>query len=139
MSSMVKILGLASLLVSLGCGGSSSGGGGSGGGGGGGGMTTGSGSCAVSTGGTLVTCTDYGAGFTASTVMQTCSSSMATYSTAACPSANRVGRCEITEMQGAVSVGDAVNFYSPETSATVMSVCSMENGLGGITTTFVPN
>ena len=136
-SSMLKTLGLASLLVTLGCGGSSSGGGGPGGGGGG--TTTGSGSCTMSTGGTLVTCTDYGAGFTASTVMQTCSASMSTYSAAACPSANRVGRCEITEMTGTVSVGDAVNFYSPETSATVMSVCSSENGVGGITTTFVPN
>jgi hypothetical protein len=132
----VKILGLASLLVSVACGGSSSGGGQGGAGGAG---TTGSGSCTMGTGSTLVVCTDYGAGFTSSTVMQACTTSMATYSAAACPSANRVGRCEITETNGAVSAGDAVNFYPPETRAAAMSACSMENGLGGITTTFVAN
>jgi hypothetical protein len=129
---MLKILGLASLLASVACGGGSSGGGDV--------STTGSGSCTTNSGGMLVTCTDYGAGFTASTVMQVCAtSSMTIYSAAACPSANRVGRCEITETRGGVSAGDAVNFYPPETAAAAMSACAMENGVSGVTTRFVAN
>jgi hypothetical protein len=85
----------------------------------------------------FVTCTDFGAGFTASTVMQTCAASMGTYSAAACPSTNRIGRCEITETRGSVIAADAVNFYPPETSANAMSACAMEYGVNGVTTMFV--
>jgi hypothetical protein len=130
---MLKILGVASLLVGVACGGSSSSNGG------GGTNTTGSGSCATNSGGMLVTCTDFGAGFTATTAMQNCTGSMTTYSAAACPSANRVGRCEITETSGSVTVGDAVNFYPPETAALAMQACNMENGLNGVMTKFVAN
>ena len=135
----VKTLGLAGLLVGVACGGTVSGGGGGGGSDAGGGSSTGNGSCTSSAGGAIVTCTDYGEGFTASTVMQVCTSSMATYSTSACPSTNRVGRCELTATNGGATAIDAVSFYPPETTANAMSACAMENGMGPITTTFTPN
>jgi len=84
----------------------------------------------------IESCTDYGEGFTTSDVTQVCTGEMGTYSAAVCPSANRVGRCEISESNAAA---DAVSFYPPETAADVMSACSMENGVDGVTATFVPN
>jgi hypothetical protein len=93
----------------------------------------------MTSGGMLSSCTDYGAGFTTSVVMQICSTQMGTYSADVCPSANRVGRCEITETRGGMSGGDQVSFYPPSTMADVMTSCAMENGVNGVTTTYVPN
>jgi hypothetical protein len=87
----------------------------------------------------LTSCTDFGAGFTPSDVMQICSGTMGTYSAGDCPTANRVGHCQLTETRGGVSGGDAVSFYPPNTAADVMSACAMENGMNGVTATFVPN
>jgi hypothetical protein len=129
MSRMVKTLVLASFLAIVAC---SSGGGG-------GPSTSGNGSCVATSGGMVITCTDFGAGFNANNVMQLCSTSMGTFSTGSCPSANRVGRCEVTETRGSVTAGDAVSIYAPASAAQAMMVCNSENGVNGVTTTWVPN
>lgn len=129
----IKALGLAALMTAA-CGGGTSGGGG-----GTGDISAGSGSCVSSAGGTLVTCTDYGAGFTTGMVIQECSALSATYSSSACSSANRVGRCEISISRNGVTAADAVSFYPPETIGAGMQACNMENGFDGATITFVAN
>ena len=126
MSSARTVLGLAVLLVTMGC---SSGGGGT--------SVSGNGSCSQMSGGMLVTCTDYGTGFSASEAMQICSSTMDVYSADSCPSANRVGRCEITDSGHGASAGESVSSYPPETAADAMSACTMENGVMGVTTQWV--
>ena len=127
---------LALLCSALGgaCGGSTSSGGSDGEG------FTGNGSCALSTsgsGGNVTSCDDFGQGFTDSLATQACSSQMGTFSTSACPATGRVGRCQITSSNGADR--DQVSFYPPTTAADVMAACSMENGMDGVSATFVPN
>jgi hypothetical protein len=63
----------------------------------------------------------------------------ATYSADSCPSANRIGRCEITVTRNGSTGGTAVSVYPPETASSAMSICSMQNGMNGVTTTWVPN
>ncbi len=94
----------------------------------------------MTSGSMIITCTDYGVGFTQSEVMQICGgTSTSTYSAGPCPSANRVGRCEITDSSGGMSVGESVSVYPPETAAGAKAICNMENGVNGVTTTFVLN
>jgi hypothetical protein len=118
--------------ASAACGGTSVGGGADG-------ESVGSGSCASSAGGTVVTCTDFGAGFSSSMVMQECSAMMTTYSASSCPTANRVGHCDISITRNGQTAADAVSFYPPETASAGQQACNMENGFDGATTTFVAN
>ena len=71
--------------------------------------------------------------------MQECTAISATYSTSACASTNRVGRCEISISRNGVTAADAVSFYPPETISAGTQACNMENGFDGATTTFVAN
>jgi hypothetical protein len=129
MSCAWKKLGLAVLLVTTACSGS------------GGPSTTGSGSCLlISTpGGMLTSCVDFGAGSTPSDVMQSCNATMSIYSPGACPSANRVGRCELTGTRGGVSRGGQLCYYPPNTAADAMAACAMYHSANGFVATFVPN
>jgi hypothetical protein len=102
------------------------------------GSFTGNGSCALSTttsGGQIMSCDDFGQGFTDSLASGDCSSQRGTFSAAACPSAGRVGRCQITSSNGAGR--DQVSFYAPVKAADVMAACNMENGVDGVSTNFV--
>ncbi len=127
MSCWWKILGIVSIAVSAACSSSS-----------GGPSSSANGSC-TSTGGGAMTCIDFGAGFTSSEAMQACSGTSMTFSSGSCPSTNRVGRCEISETKNGVTAADSVSFYLPDTAAAAMSGCAMENGVNGVTTTWVPN
>jgi hypothetical protein len=84
-----------------------------------------------------MSCDDFGQGFTDSEATQDCSSQMGTFSTSACPTAGRVGRCQITSSNG--DARDQVSFYPPTTAADVQTACNMENGVNGVSATFVAN
>jgi hypothetical protein len=99
---------------------------------------TGNGSCTTGgdAGAEFPSCTDFGAGFNAGSVMSDCTSQMATYSASPCPTASRVARCELSQTMNGGSAAAVVNFYPPVTAAQVMQVCSMDNGEDGVTTTY---
>lgn len=99
---------------------------------------TGNGSCTTGgdAGAEFPSCTDFGVGFNATSVMSDCTSQMAAYEASPCPTANRVARCELAETMNGQSAAAVVNFYPPVTTAEVMQVCSMDNGEDGVTTTY---
>ena len=97
------------------------------------------GSCAQSSGGAVVSCSDYGEGYTTAQVMTSCSGAGGTYSSSACPSENRVARCAITVSAAGVTATTTVSYYPPLTVANVMQSCSQANIGGGVTATFTAN
>jgi len=117
----VSFLGLALAAWLAGCGSSSAG------------------SCAQSSGGAVVSCSDYGEGYTAAQVMASCSGASSTYSGSPCPSDNRVARCVITVTAAGVTAATTVSYYPPRTPANVMQACSQANIGGGVTATFAAN
>jgi hypothetical protein len=127
-------LGLLAMAASAACGGTTGGGGS-----GADGESTGTGSCASSAGGALASCTDFGIGFTPSTVMQECSTMGMTYSPSPCPTTNRVGHCDVSVSRGGVTAADAVSFYPPETASSGQQACDTLDGFDGAMTTFVAN
>lgn len=97
------------------------------------------GSCAQSSGGAVISCSDYGEGYTAAQVMSSCSGASSTYASSACPSESRVARCVITVAAGGVTATTTVSYYPPLTPAAAMQACSQANVGGGITATFTAN
>lgn len=134
MKRITGVLGFVVVAMSVACSGTSTGSGG--GGGGSGGDGTGAGSCSDGSGGTVRTCTDYGAGFNSSAVQQSCAAPK-TFSASPCPSTNRVGRCVISITRNGNTATDSVSFYAPTTAVDAKSGCDMENGMNGVTTTFI--
>jgi len=63
-----------------------------------------------------MTCTEYGQGYTASSVMMACSGVSQTYSAGACPTANRVGRCTITATSSGNTASAVLSSYAPVTT-----------------------
>ncbi len=115
---MVWLLGVTSL-AALACGGGSGG------------------SCAQ-TQGTGMVCIDYGSGYTMSSVQQSCTAAMGTYSAGGCSATGRVGRCAYTISAGGSTVSATTNFYPPVTLDIAMQACSAMT-TGGVTATFTPN
>jgi hypothetical protein len=80
-------------------------------------------------------CLDF-QGFPPGTVMSSCTGN-GTYSTMACPTANRVARCVMMITSGGVTFTTIQNFYPPTTTATVMQICMSMTP--GVTDTYLPN
>lgn len=81
-------------------------------------------------------CIDYGEGFTTTDAMQDCAAHGGSYSSTACPSENRVGRCIVTALIAGATHSETQNYYTPNTSAGVMQACTRQSG-NGTTATYV--
>ena len=103
-----------------------------------GGGAGGAGTCSASPVTMSMGCTDYGEGFTTSEAMQDCAAHSGSYSSIACPSENRVGRCIVTGLISGTAHSETQNYYTPNTTAGVMQTCTRQGG-NGTTATYVDN
>ena|SRR5579871_2392286 len=89
----------------------------------GGGSSGPAGSCNV-TGTGAMECVDFNSGYNSSQAQQACTQSGGTYSSSACTSAMRVGRCTLSQGQ----FSQTANFYPPTTAADAMTACQAQGG-----------
>jgi hypothetical protein len=83
------------------------------------------GSCTTPAQGGGSICVDFGAGYSQSLAMQSCdTSTMSTFSTEACTSTNRVGRCTLS----AGGFTRTISFYAPLTAMDATSTCTAQGG-----------
>lgn len=91
------------------------------------GSSSSAGSCSQTMGSTSF-CADYNSNVSATNARATCTSNNGSYSTTACTSTNRVGRCVAPGLVGGVQTTSTLNFYTPTTDADARQVCT---ALGG--------
>lgn len=70
-------------------------------------------------------CTDYQQAYTPSTAQLACSG---IYSTAACPTANRVGRCAVSVTVLGSTASTTLSYYAPTTTDIAMLACTSAGG-----------
>jgi hypothetical protein len=96
-------------------------------------------SCAITTNGMVSLCMDFGAGIPMSTVTSSCvspgGSATAQVSSTACPTANRVGSCAVTNSAGTITY----RYYAPYSTSDAMMSCQMSGTITGVTAVFTPN
>ena len=97
------------------------------------GCTSSAGSCAASSG-TLSYCVEItGGNANADNTRSLCTGASGTYSSGACATANRVGRCNATTTTGGTSLTTVTSVYSPATAEQGMALCTLLMG------TWTPN
>lgn len=89
--------------------------------------SAGVGSCTQTQGSTTF-CADYNSNVSATNARSTCTSASGSYSTSACTSTNRVGRCVAPGVVGGVQTTSTLNFYTPATDADARQVCTAFGG-----------
>ena len=86
-----------------------------------------------------MSCTEFGQGYTTSSVMMACSGASQTYSAGACSATNRVGRCTITASGNGATATAVLSTYPPTTTDQAKTACTAAGSIGGVMTSFQPN
>lgn len=89
--------------------------------------TTSDRSCSQTSGGVSF-CADYNANVSTDNARAACSGASGSFSTSACTSTNRIGRCVAPGMIGGTQTNSTLNFYVPTTDSDARQVCTALNG-----------
>ncbi len=85
------------------------------------------GSCAQTVSGNMI-CADYAGGVTSDNARSACTGAMGSYSTTACTSTNRIGRCAVQGTIGGTQTTSTLNMYNPLTDANARQLCTLLMG-----------
>jgi len=85
------------------------------------------GSCSQMSGSTSF-CADYNTDVSAANARSACTSGGGSFSTSACSTTNRIGRCVAPGTIGGAQTNSTLNFYVPTTDQDARQVCTLLSG-----------
>jgi hypothetical protein len=88
--------------------------------------------------GGITQCIDYSSGYGTGSAMSDCTYNQGMYVSLTCPTANRVGRCVMSDTSTGTTLASTVSYYPPTTANDAAGDCSDRNS-ADVSATYVAN